>query len=511
MELFKQMNRVGLRVANNENASRRRVLALGISSDYIRERSHYRPSTDNTRYHSNQPVDQTDGSNINSSRNLELLDKTELRDENPNTGKAIQSKIKNDSNIYKNFEKIRERVLMNSKISDLLTNSKSYRKLLKKRLRIESEDFKKRLSDLSGYKEIDELKDLVQRKQDDLNLSRNHCNEMKVEFDVASKRRAESVREVNDLLARKASWTDDDLMRFTTLVKTDHTNEQLESRAKQALELAETKVDAEFTALMQAILSRYHEEQIWSDKIRSLSTTASLTITIVNVLIFLISLVLIEPFKREKVIKGVEERMIIRDEDNKAEMDMILNETSDRLLLLETYLKTLVDLISIKNSEQEDLKNQAEKHLLNDGDGINNDNGEKEKELKDIFTSNSQASNTCINKELESLDDKKTIEKLSRTNEIDEFKEQASKKDSNNDKLIDDDDDIDIDCNNDKEREKENKQERKYWKEWKELNKADSNGWVDDSKENERIKTLGIGLATISLILIGIFHFSSKN
>lgn len=122
--------------------------------------------------------------------------------------------------------------------------------------------------------------------------------------------------------------SDSDLARFTTLVRTDHANEQAELQAKKALDEVEAKVDTEFTGahmallhpgeqalgsrvltgLMQAILSRYHEEQIWSDKIRSLSTTFSLSITVINVLVFLLAIVLVEPYKRAKVVEGVETR-----------------------------------------------------------------------------------------------------------------------------------------------------------------------------------------------------------
>lgn len=83
--------------------------------------------------------------------------------------------------------------------------------------------------------------------------------------------------------------SDQDLARFTTLVRTDHSNEQAESEAKKTLEDSEARVDHQFTSefleswsfllcypiqhfplvgMMQAILTRYHEEQVWSDKVR---------------------------------------------------------------------------------------------------------------------------------------------------------------------------------------------------------------------------------------------------
>lgn len=66
--------------------------------------------------------------------------------------------------------------------------------------------------------------------------------------------------------------------------------------------------------LMRTILDRYHQEQVWSDKIRSLSTYGSLAITGINVLIFLLALLLFEPYKRRKIVREVEERIRVRDE-----------------------------------------------------------------------------------------------------------------------------------------------------------------------------------------------------
>lgn len=80
---------------------------------------------------------------------------------------------------------------------------------------------------------------------------------------------------------------------------------------------------------MQSILERYHEEQVWSDKvgllgarsisssnllpsqIRSLSTYGSLAITSLNVLLFIITILLVEPWKRKRLVEGVEARSVL--------------------------------------------------------------------------------------------------------------------------------------------------------------------------------------------------------
>lgn len=74
---------------------------------------------------------------------------------------------------------------------------------------------------------------------------------------------------------------------------------------------------------LRGILARYHEEQIWSDKvhcllttllasdrnqIRSLSTYGTLAITGINVLVFLLALLVVEPWRRRKLVDKIEAR-----------------------------------------------------------------------------------------------------------------------------------------------------------------------------------------------------------
>jgi hypothetical protein len=77
--------------------------------------------------------------------------------------------------------------------------------------------------------------------------------------------------------------------RFTVLVRQDHA----EARGKAAVGQTEGEVEREFGALMRSILARYHEEQVWSDKIPSVSTYGQLAALGVNVLV--------EPWKRRRL------------------------------------------------------------------------------------------------------------------------------------------------------------------------------------------------------------------
>lgn len=142
-----------------------------------------------------------------------------------------------------------------------------------------------------------------------IDAARLNAKRAKEEYDKAVSQRAKSQREVNDLLQRKSTWTDDDVVRFTALVRQDHLFEQEEARAKAVAEQAESEVEREFSELMRVILNRYHEEQVWSDKIRSVSTYGQLTVMGLNLLVFILAIILVEPWKRRKLAQTFEKRV----------------------------------------------------------------------------------------------------------------------------------------------------------------------------------------------------------
>ncbi|GAA5990992.1 hypothetical protein JCM10908_006491 [Rhodotorula pacifica] len=166
-----------------------------------------------------------------------------------------------------------------------------------------------KINHATGYEEIERLRNDVGEKEKALLVARENAIRLKQAYTERVKMRADSQREVNDLLQRKATWTGPDVIRFTELVQKEHENDRAEKEAKEAMDAAEAEVEKGFSGMMQAILERYHEEQVWSDKIRSMSTYGSLAITSLNVLLFIISLLLIEPWRRRRLVENVEERL----------------------------------------------------------------------------------------------------------------------------------------------------------------------------------------------------------
>ena len=132
---------------------------------------------------------------------------------------------------------------------------------------------------------------------------------------------------MNDLLQRKSHWTDEDVSRFTTLVREDHAREHDESRAKAAAAASEDAVEREFSELMRVILNRYHEEQVWSDKIRSASTYGQLAVLALNLAVFVLAIVFVEPWKRRRLAQTFERKV----EEISAQTEAVFQDKTDKL------------------------------------------------------------------------------------------------------------------------------------------------------------------------------------
>lgn len=128
-------------------------------------------------------------------------------------------------------------------------------------------------------------------------------------YTKAISQRSSSQREINELLQRKHAWNPTDLERFTELYRSDHANEQAESAAQSDLIRVEKTAEEAAAQLSKTILARYHEEQIWSDKIRRMSTWGTWGLMGVNVLLFLIFQIGVEPWRRKRLVKGFEEKV----------------------------------------------------------------------------------------------------------------------------------------------------------------------------------------------------------
>lgn len=194
-----------------------------------------------------------------------------------------------------------------------------------------------RLNDLTGYSAIEKLKkdiefygenpivggkptsyvwggpiaetQLLYSLESRLREARSLVRTTKETYSAAINRRSASQREVNELLQRKHAWSSADLERFTSLYRSDHANEVAEAESHEAITHAERELEEAASRLNRAMLSRYHEEQIWSDKIRRMSTWGTWGLMGVNVLLFLVFQIAVEPWRRQRLVRGFEDKV----------------------------------------------------------------------------------------------------------------------------------------------------------------------------------------------------------
>lgn len=167
-----------------------------------------------------------------------------------------------------------------------------------------------RLNDLTGYSGIEALKKEIEAQEATVQSNRAAVREARATYAAAVATRSATQREVNDLLQRKHKWSPTDLERFTSLYRSDHANEQAETEAQEKLGRAERAAEEASSRLARTILARYHEEQIWSDKIRQMSTWGTWGLMGLNVLLFIVFQIVIEPWRRRRLVKGFEEKVM---------------------------------------------------------------------------------------------------------------------------------------------------------------------------------------------------------
>ncbi|KAH6608407.1 hypothetical protein Trco_001753 [Trichoderma cornu-damae] len=172
-----------------------------------------------------------------------------------------------------------------------------------------------RLNEITGYTGIEAIKAENEQLEADLASAQARVRSARQAYKTSNNKRASTQREVTTLLARKDTWTPTDLERFTELYRTDHVLEGEVVTAQENLTEAEADEQKLSQKLSAGILKRYHEEQIWSDRIRRASTWGTWGLMGMNFVLFVVLQFVAEPWKRKRLVKGVvaEEKRILQD------------------------------------------------------------------------------------------------------------------------------------------------------------------------------------------------------
>ncbi|GKU04838.1 mitochondrial inner membrane protein [Fusarium langsethiae] len=169
------------------------------------------------------------------------------------------------------------------------------------------------LNDITGYTSIEIIKAQNTKLETALAEAHERVRNARQEYKTSNASRATTQREVTTLLARKDSWSPVDLERFTELYRADHTLEGKVASSQEALTEAEIEEQRLSQQLNAGILKRYHEEQIWSDRIRRASTWGTWGLMGMNFLLFVVLQFVAEPWKRKRLVRGVvaEEKAVL--------------------------------------------------------------------------------------------------------------------------------------------------------------------------------------------------------
>ncbi|CAG8490211.1 9240_t:CDS:2 [Paraglomus brasilianum] len=173
----------------------------------------------------------------------------------------------------------------------------------------------------------------LQEARQQLSVSRNA-------YEQAIAAQSKIQREVNDLLQRKNQWTNDDFLRITQLLRDEQTIEQKVITTREDCHRCDKQVEHEFTELIQVMMMRYHDEHIWSDKIRNWSTYGTFALMASNIALLIGVQTVVEPRKRQILVDRI-----------KVETDLLKEQLANAVALLmkEDEIKGL----SINNGDVE--------------------------------------------------------------------------------------------------------------------------------------------------------------
>ncbi|KAL3232166.1 Sensitive to high expression protein 9, mitochondrial [Nakaseomyces bracarensis] len=199
------------------------------------------------------------------------------------------------------------------------------------------------LNDVTGYSSIQRLKNSIAIMEEKLSNAKKERSVLKEQYTKAIETRTTSQKKLNELLQRKSTWSPKDLETFTELYKNDAMNIQNEKNLKEKVKNVEAEEEQITDNLYRAILTRYHEEQIWSDKIRRTSTWGTFILMGFNLVLFLIFQLLLEPWKRRRLTGSFEGKVISALEKYSDEQEIkfknLVEEVKQSNLLTEEVLQ----------------------------------------------------------------------------------------------------------------------------------------------------------------------------
>ncbi|GMM33639.1 She9 protein [Saccharomycopsis crataegensis] len=168
----------------------------------------------------------------------------------------------------------------------------------------------KLINDITGYTEVNKIKQNIDALEIQVGQAQKSVKLQKQNYTDVVERRTQTQKDINELLTRKHEWTPNDLESFTELYREDHSSDKLVSEAANALEQSEIDLEATRSKLLKEISNKYHEEYLWNNKMKSLSTWVTLGLMVLNIVILILTQIFFEPLKIERIMSRFEHRLV---------------------------------------------------------------------------------------------------------------------------------------------------------------------------------------------------------
>ncbi|CAO1629594.1 unnamed protein product [Parajaminaea phylloscopi] len=216
-------------------------------------------------------------------------------------------------------------------LSRLRERVASHRAQFEPQVRSELARLGSRWNTWSGYDLIAQAKDKVREAEEGLSAVRQHQGQVRERYLATVEQRATSQRTINDLLSRKASWSDQDLIQYTSLLRAEHGESRAEEEARDRFDAAEREVARAWDNVVKRTLERYHDEQVWSDRVRNVSSYTQLAAVGLNMVIFLLAILLVEPYKRRRLAETFESRLVKGEEQGRLALEGVIAQFDKRV------------------------------------------------------------------------------------------------------------------------------------------------------------------------------------
>lgn len=144
------------------------------------------------------------------------------------------------------------------------------------------EELGKRWNEYSGYEQVEEAKAQTIEAEIHLKQLRDQQTTFRSDYMDAVNSRSVSQKTLNDLLNRRSSWSDEDISKYTQMLRDEHLQARIEKEAEEKYVSIERRVNTAWDDVVKKTLERYHLEQVWSDRVRAGSTYGGLIVAGLN-------------------------------------------------------------------------------------------------------------------------------------------------------------------------------------------------------------------------------------